>query len=475
MLTKNRFLVVLFTAALLLTFGVFHVLQAGDKSGALLLEDAFTSIAENTFPSVVVISGRRHIQRMGQDGIQPDFPFQLPPEVERQLRERFDQRQRPMPHDRRHFAEGRGSGFFIDSKGHILTNNHVVAGNDVLMVKLRDGREFEASLVGADPKSDLAVIKIESENTEFPFLEFADSEKIRVGQWAIAIGAPFNFDYTMTVGIVSQTGRSVGLNVYENYIQTDASINPGNSGGPLLDIHGKVIGVNNFIVSSSPFAPGNAGLGFAIPANMATEVMAQLISHGEVVRPWIGISMQSLTPQMKRQFGAERGVLVGEVMKDNPADEGGIQPGDVILKIDGVEMEQPKDVQFAILKRNPGETIRVAVSRDGGELELDVVAGKQKSDGMALEPPGDTGEGISGLEPFGISLRETEGGLQISDVRQGSPAMLHGLRPGTTVYSINRKKVTTVEDAEKAAGTNNLQMLLHLSDGKTRKFMVIER
>lgn len=457
-----------------LTFALLSTSRAVDPD-VVRIEDAFARIAEETFPSVVVIHGRRHARMRLPDNTLQDSQFQLPPELERHLRDRFDMRPRRMPQDNQPFAEGRGSGFFIDKDGHILTNNHVVAGSDELLVRLQDGREFKGRLIGTDRKSDLAVVKIDSEGVEFPFIEFADSDKVRVGQWAIAIGAPFNFDYTMTVGIVSQKGRSVGLNVYENYIQTDASINPGNSGGPLLDIHGKLIGVNNFIVSGNPFSPANVGLGFAIPSNMARDVFEQLIKHGEVVRPWIGISMQPLDSKLKEQFGAERGVLVVEVFRDNPAESAGLQPGDVIVDVDGLKVDQPRDVQFAVLKRQPGDKILLNILRDGKESRMEIVAGKQKRDELGLETEALAQSGRGVIESFGFSLKETDDGLKISEVKQGGTAMRHGLQPDTSVYSINRKNVRTVKDAENAAASDENRMLVHIGDGRSKRFIVLER
>jgi len=442
--------------------------RADAKAQARHLEDAFAEVADKAFPAVVVIRTRRPAAGRGQAGL-PEELFNLPFQLPRQFEPFRQRRQAPPP-----MVEGRGSGVIVDAEGHILTNHHVVADNEELLVVLRDGRELAGKLVGTDPKTDLAVVKVEAEGP-LPFLEFADSDRVRVGQWAIAIGAPFNFDYTMTVGIVSQKGRAVGLNTYENYIQTDASINPGNSGGPLLDLEGKVIGINDFIVSNNGFAPGNVGLGFAIPANMARDVMAQLIAHGEVVRPWIGISMQPLTPDLRRQFKAEQGVLVGEVFTDDPADRAGIQPGDVVVRLDGEPVAEPKDVQFGILRHRPGETIRLTILRDGQEREVEVVAGKQQADELAGVPARPDGEPEGRLEDFGLALREERGRVLVADVAADSPAQRAGMKPGDVIYAVNRQDVASVSDARKAASGSDRQLLLHVSDGRFKRFVVLER
>jgi serine protease Do len=443
--------------------------RADAKAQARHLEDAFADVAEQAFPSVVVIRTRRPAPPRGQAGGLPQEFFNLPFQVPRQFEPFHQRRQGPPP-----MVEGRGSGVIVDAEGHILTNHHVVADNEELLVTLRDGRELPGTLVGTDPKTDLAVVKVEAD-APLPFLEFADSDQVRVGQWAIAIGAPFNFDYTMTVGIVSQKGRAVGLNTYENYIQTDASINPGNSGGPLLDLNGKVIGINDFIVSNNGLAPGNVGLGFAIPANMARDVMAQLIAHGEVVRPWIGISMQPLTPELRRQFKAEQGVLVGEVFTDDPADRAGIQPGDVVVRLDGEPVAEPKDVQFGILRHQPGETIRLTILRDGEEREFKVVAGKQQADELAGVPARPDGQPEGRLEDFGLALREEHGRVVVAEVMPDSPAQHAGMKPGNVIYAVNRQDVTSVADARQALAANDRQLLLHVSDGRFKRFLVLER
>ena len=347
-------LIISFVIAIFL-FSGFSGFGAFDE--ARKLQDAFTSVAEKAFPAVVVI----HVKKELTDAESAQLNL---------LRNRG----RKAPETPK--IEGKGSGFIADENGYIITNCHVASGSDEINVKLYDGREFKAEIVGTDEKTDIALLKIKADG-KLPFLNFADSDKVKVGHWSIAIGAPFNLDYSMTVGIVSQKGRSVGMNTYENYIQTDAAINMGNSGGPLLNIDGEVIGVNDFIMTGSAYSQGNIGLGFAIPSNMVKDVMEQLMKGGKVVRPWVGIMMETLSPDMKKQSKIEKGVLVREVNVGNPADKAGIEPGDVIISVDGSPVAEPKDIQFAVLKHKPGDKIIFTLMRDGKKMDITVVAEKQ--------------------------------------------------------------------------------------------------
>src|SRR5262249_60963965 len=235
-----------------------------------------------------------------------------------------------------------GSGVIVDARGFILTNAHVVENAAEIEVRLSDDRKFPGQVVGRDPKTDLAIVKIEPGASALPVAELGDSDKLRIGQWAIAIGNPFGLDRTVTVGIISATGRTrVGGATYEAFIQTDASINPGNSGGPLLNLQGKVIGINTAIVASGQ------GIGFAIPINMAREVMGQLIAKGRVIRGWLGIVIQDLTPDLAAGFGitSANGVLISDVMKDSPAEAAGMRPGDVIVEFTGAPIKEGIDLQ----------------------------------------------------------------------------------------------------------------------------------
>src|SRR5262245_37339971 len=300
-----------------------------------------------------------------------------PPESEQRFREffgpeffeRFFRRRPPR-------EEGRstGSGVIVDAQGYILTNNHVVENAGEVEVRLSDDRKFKATIVGRDPKTDLAVLKVDTAGTALPVAELGDSDKLRVGQWAIAIGNPFGLDRTVTAGIISATGRThVGVATYEAFIQTDASINPGNSGGPLLNLEGRVVGINTAIVSSGQ------GIGFSIPINMAREIMTQLMAKGRVVRGWLGIVIQELTPELAEGFGVkpDSGALVADVMKDSPAEAAGIKGGDIIVEFDGTPIKDVTDLQRRVASVEPGRTTPLAVIRDKASTRLSVKIGEQ--------------------------------------------------------------------------------------------------
>lgn len=322
------------------------------SQSARTLQDDFARVAEQSLPSVVVIRTGRTVNLLKQGEDNEDVHEYY-----------YGKRQR--------IPTGQGSGFFINDSGHILTNHHIVKGQEYFRAVLHDGREFEAKLVGSDPFSDLAVLKIDYPG-KTPFLRFADSEKVKAGHWAIAIGAPFSLSRTVTVGVVSFNHRTVGLNMHENFIQFDASINPGNSGGPLLNIEGNVIGVNDFILSPQG---GNIGLGFAIAGNLARTISSDLIQKGRTERSWIGIYMSELPESLKAQKGIAHGILVARVSRNSPANRGGILPGDIILKVNGEEVREIGATRFQIFSRRPGETVRLEILRNGKKMEVGVVAG----------------------------------------------------------------------------------------------------
>ena len=338
--------------------------EAAAIEAATALENAFTAVAARVSPAVVVITNKQQVGLMARNGQQvaPEFRFFFG------IPESPEPNGGPAP--RVPQPVGRGSGVVISADGYIVTNYHVIKDYDALEVKLHDGtvidtgRDADAiKVVGTDAETDLAVLKIDAGKV-LPALKFADSDKVRVGQWAIAVGAPFNFDYSVTVGVVSQKGRyDVRMNTYENYIQTDASINPGNSGGPLVNLRGEVIGINDFIVTGGGMSRGNVGLGFAIASNLVKQVVDDIVESGAVVRPWLGIAMQPMTPELRAQFDVEQGVLISDVVLGDPADVGGLKAGDVILQVGGKLVRTPHDVQFAVLGHRPGDAIPVQVSR----------------------------------------------------------------------------------------------------------------
>src|SRR3989449_1942458 len=333
--------------------------KADARSMLRALEDAFAAVADRVTPAVVHVST---VPKKAAAGAPEEAPERFKEFFGEEFYERYFRR-RP-----REDARATGSGVLVDPKGYILTNNHVIENAQDIIVRLSDQRKFTARLVGRDPKTDLAVLKVEAPGA-LPVAELGDSDNLRVGQWAIAIGNPFGLDRTVTVGIISATARTrVGVTQYDNFIQTDASINPGNSGGPLLNIDGKVIGINTAIVAAGQ------GIGFSIPINQARDVMQQLITRGRVVRGWLGIAIQDVTDQLSGSFGVKErgGVLVAEGMKGSPADTAGLKAGDVVVELSGTPIKEVPDLQRRIASIRPGQTMKLVVIRDKKAVPITV-------------------------------------------------------------------------------------------------------
>lgn len=274
--------------------------------------------------------------------------------------------------------ESLGSGFIIDREGFILTNHHVVEDAEQVKVKLSDGREFKAKVVGKDPKTDIVLIKIDAREN-LPVARLGDSDNLQVGEWVLAIGNPFGLDNTVTRGIVSAKDRNIGEGPYDQFIQTDASINPGNSGGPLINMRGEVVGINTAIFSETG---DNIGIGFATPVNLVKEILPQLKAKGKVTRGWLGIVIQGITPQIAESLGLDkpRGALVAEITKDGPTDRAGVQVGDVIVEFDGKELKRSSDLPLIVARTPVGKKVRLKILRDGRELTLHVTVGEAKED-----------------------------------------------------------------------------------------------
>jgi Do/DeqQ family serine protease len=358
-------------ASIAVVFGLFFY-TGRDRADSLPKHDelttvrslgqAFVGVAKNVQPSVVNVTTEKTITVRPWDRFGEDFfkgsPFEdffrgfgsPPREEERMYKQRSG-----------------GSGVIVDKEGYILTNNHVIEGADKVKVRLNDGREFTATVKGQDPKTDLAALHIKAEN--LPVATLGDSEKLEVGEWAIAIGSPFGLDHTVTVGVISAKGRSgFGTGTYEDFVQTDASINPGNSGGPLINIDGEVIGINAMIIQ-----PGT-GIGFAIPINMAKQILNDLIKTGKVVRPWLGISVQDLTPELMEHFRVKEkeGVLVGQVYQGTDAKKAGLAPGDIIKSVDDKPIKNVGELVKEIQKKKVGQKVKLSVIREGKSLTVEV-------------------------------------------------------------------------------------------------------
>ncbi len=435
---------------------------------------AFASVAKKVSPAVVFIQVETMVPS------QPAMEFSSPSDDEffrRFFGPTFPAPQRQPPHPQmppQQHAVGQGSGFIISTDGYILTNNHVVGDADKITVKLEDGREFTATTIGADPRSDVALIKIDAK--ALPVLALGDSDALEVGEWVVAIGNPFGLSHTLTVGVVSAKGRSsVGLADYENFIQTDAAINPGNSGGPLVDLDGRVIGMNTAIFSRSG---GYMGIGFAIPINMIKSIKRQLLNSGRVTRGYLGIVIQSLTPDLAKSFGLNirKGVLVAEVSKNSPAERAGLKQGDVIVEFDGKVVETVGSFRNRVALNAPGSSKSITVLHQGKRRTLTVTIGKL--------PEGEQQANVHGapktLEKLGLTVQtltpnlaqqfglKDEKGVLITQVKPGSIAALASIRPGAVIQEVNHTQVSNVDEllqaVAKTSEHNSVLLLIREED-----------
>ncbi|MBF0587743.1 MAG: DegQ family serine endoprotease [Magnetococcales bacterium] len=399
-----------------------------------------TGIVENLKPVVVNIHTSKKI-RSGQADI-PINPFRNSP-FEEFFKPFLDQ----MP-QREHQTRNMGSGFIIDRDGYILTNHHVIEGADEIKVRLADEREFKARIIGSDPKTDLALIRIDSEH-KLPVAQLGDSDAIKVGAWVVAIGNPFGLEATVTTGIISAKGRSIGSGPYDDFLQTDAAINPGNSGGPLFDLQGRVVGINTAIFSRSG---GYMGIGFAIPVNMAKSVVSQLKTSGHVTRGWIGISIQNVTAELASALGLDepQGALIAQIVEDGPAAQAGLEAGDVILSFNGKNVRKMRDLPAIVATTEVGIRASMRILRDSREKSLRIKVAEMPSEEMEVahrsEAPHSDPLDLTIQELTQKMRRQMEIGRQIEGVvvvavESGSPAAKAGIRSGDIVLSLNRKPI----------------------------------
>lgn len=366
-----------------------------------------------------------------------------------------------------------GSGFIISNDGYIFTNNHVVENTDKILVKISDGKEYEAKIIGTDPKTDIALIKIKPDNG-LPTVELGDSDALRVGEWVIAIGNPFGLEQTVTAGIVSAKGRVIGAGTYDNFIQTDASINPGNSGGPLFNMQGKVIGINTAIVAQGQ------GIGFAIPINMANSILADLKTKGKVTRGWLGISIQEVSDDLAKSMNYKNrhGVLVSEVIKDDPADRAGVKIGDIIMEINGKVIKDTHDLLLTTATLHVGEKANLKVWRDGKEMTFQaIVAERKDKPEIALTKKSGAYFGINAQEitkdlakQLGIS---NTAGVIVTDVEEGSPADNVGIQPRDIILQVNKVKVSSLKQysAEMSKAFEKKNVILLVKRGNSNFFV----
>ncbi|HBO9469972.1 TPA: DegQ family serine endoprotease [Pseudomonas aeruginosa] len=431
----------------------------------------FTPLVEQASPAVVNISTRQKLpdraMARGQLSI-PDLEG-LPPMFRDFLERSIPQ----VPRNPRE-AQSLGSGFIISNDGYILTNNHVVADADEILVRLSDRSEHKAKLIGADPRSDVAVLKIEAKN--LPTLKLGDSNKLKVGEWVLAIGSPFGFDHSVTAGIVSAKGRSLPNESYVPFIQTDVAINPGNSGGPLLNLQGEVVGINSQIFTRSG---GFMGLSFAIPIDVALNVADQLKKAGKVSRGWLGVVIQEVNKDLAESFGLDKpsGALVAQLVEDGPAAKGGLQVGDVILSLNGQSINESADLPHLVGNMKPGDKINLDVIRNGQRKSLSMAVGSLPDDDEEIASMGAPGAERSSNR-LGVTVADLtaeqrksldiQGGVVIKEVQDG-PAAVIGLRPGDVITHLDNKAVTSTKvfaDVAKALPKNRSVSMRVLRQGR---------
>ncbi len=472
----------------LIVFLMAAVVMATQSTAALAktAPESFKDLAKKLLPTVVNISTTQTVE--GRQGL--DMP-QLPPgspfeEFFKEFFERNGQQQRP----RR--ATSLGSGFIVDEKGYIVTNNHVIQDADEISVILHDDTRLKAELIGRDSKTDLAILKVEFEGN-LPVAEIGDSDDIDVGDWVIAIGNPFGLGGTVTAGIISARGRDINSGPYDDYLQTDASINRGNSGGPMFNMAGEVIGINTAIYSPTG---GSVGIGFAIPTSTAGPVIRQLIKTGEVKRGWLGVHIQSVTDEIAESLGLDkaRGALVASVVEDGPAANSDLKPGDVILEFGGVEVPEMRRLPRIVADVEPDTTVDVEVWRDGKEATVKVKVGELEEDDKQVASRPDAKESVPSaersVESLGIKvaeidaairqrfeLPETSKGVVVTDVDPAGPASEKGLQPGDRVVQVSQADVATPSDVarkvDEAKAQGRKSVLLRIESAQGLRFVAI--
>ena len=450
---------------------------AGDAG---VFAQPFVAIAKQAKASVVNIS----MVKKNKDTRQREFganPFFDDPFFRRFFGDEFERRM-PAPRDYR--EQGLGSGVIVTPDGYIVTNNHVVEDADELTVSLPGKRTLKAKVIGTDPKTDVAVIKIDAAN--LPVLPWGDAAQLEVGEMVLAVGNPFGLSQTVTMGIISAVGRAnVGIVDYEDFIQTDAAINPGNSGGALVNLKGELIGINTAIFSQTG---GSMGIGFAIPSNMAKSVMQNLIKHGKVVRGWIGVSIQEVTPDLANEFGAAdtKGALVGDVMDDSPASKAKLERGDIIMAYNGTALRDPGQLRALVAETAPGTTVTLSVMRDKKTREVTVTIGElpkelaktgRREGGSSKGDHALAGITVENLssQPERFGRSKARSGVVVTDIEAESSAERAGLRTGDVIREINRKPVKDVKDFERLTNqlTPNAPVLLLINRGNATIFLSI--
>lgn len=436
-------------------------------------KNGFSSVLAPALPAVVSISSTKIVKQQG--GNLPDFREffgnELPPGMQQG------------PQSQREF--GLGSGVIVNPDGYILTNNHVVSGASDVEVLTPDQRQFKAKVIGSDPLTDVAVVKIEA--TGLPTLPLGDSSELKVGDVVFAIGQPFGIGETATMGIVSATGRGLNSAIehYENFIQTDAAINPGNSGGALIDLHGNLIGINTAILSGGGQG-GNEGIGFAIPIDMARNVMDQIVEHGKVIRGYLGVTIQPVRPDMAKAFGLSHGggALIGDVVADSPASKAGLKRGDIVLEFDGQTVNSSQDLSIRVAQMAPGTVAHLKIFRNGRNQDIDVTLGEFPEKGSASneQPGGNAPGGLKGIRVQNLTadiarqlqLPSSAAGVVVTEVNPSSSAAEAGLQRGDVIQEVNRKPVQDVKQYHEAlSGVEGQSVLLLVNRGGTTHYVIV--
>jgi serine protease Do len=441
-------------------------------------KNGFASVLGTALPAVVTIFSTKIVK--APQGNIPDF-FNDP-----MLRQFFgDQGPPPGMHPRSQRESGLGSGVIVNADGYILTNNHVVQGASDVEVFTPDQKKFKAKVIGNDPLTDVAVLKIEA--TGLPTLTLGDSSALKVGDVVFAIGQPFGIGETATMGIVSATGRGLGqaLERYEDFIQTDAAINPGNSGGALIDLRGNLVGINTAILSGGMGEGTNAGVGFAIPINMARNVMDQIVEHGKVIRGYLGVSIQEVDPDMAKAFGLPHGggALIGDVTSNTPAAQAGLERGDVVLELNGQTVNGPDELSVRVSQLAPGSLAHLKIFRNGQLKDVEVTLGAYPETAAAKAQPGEAAPtGLKGIQVENLSaeiaqqlqLPASIRGVLVSSVDPSSSAAEAGLERGDVIQEVNRKPVRNIEQYRQAlAGADKQPVLLLINRGGTTHFLIV--
>ncbi|WP_342642855.1 DegQ family serine endoprotease [Rhodoligotrophos ferricapiens] len=436
----------------------------------------FADIVEKVMPAVVSVrvEGHDQVELSRDDGL-PDIPGLRNLPKDSPFYEFF--RNLPQMPDRqpREHSVGLGSGFIISEDGYVVTNNHVVDKADKVIVGTNDGEEYSAKVVGTDPKTDLAVLKIDTDK-KFSFVEFAKSEP-RVGDWVVAVGNPFGLGGTVTTGIISARGREIGAGPYDDFLQIDAPINRGNSGGPAFNLNGEVVGVNTAIYSPSG---GSVGIGFAIPANIATNVVQNLIENGHVTRGWLGVAIQPVSDDIAESIGApnDNGALIAEVTDDSPAASAGLKAGDVVLSVNDKEIKTPRELSREIAQIAPGQDVKLKVFREGKQQEVTVAIGKMPEEQQVASAETGSAQSGTSLSRFGLRVAPADDGegVTITQVDPNGSAAEKGLQEGDRIVSVAGSPVKSPRDFRQAletAGKDRKSVLLLVRRGDNQLFVAL--